>query len=912
MIRSAFAMFRKMGNRSKKIFGGLVRVGLRVGVREVTEGLPVVGTVSRLVEELADFGAAHLADSRAEVPGLKSLGDSWSPEELDSLDQWLTDIMASLHDLHQRLDDILDVQDDDPWSKVADAVEEAVEQRRELADELAKVHKRLRKQTLSLHRVERQLSDHFHVQKGIRLSLEEIKAMLVDGPSATEWAEFRRADPVAVKLLVQADELILEGRRDEGEKCLLALLRQRGVGTTVIARHLGLCKLEEGRLDQLTDLLDEVGAENLLPVSLSGTVALATTLRSRPSGPSWPTLPRGFVVGRKYRIEEEVGRGGMASVYRVVGVDRIQQGKVFALKVPAPGVVDDGTATADRFVREIQLAMQMTDAVRRTQPQPAIVPMLDYVVFDEPAARRELYGLVMEFIEGKSLARVLAERRAEQRPLSVLEIRGILAAVGGALEFAHGQRPPLLHRDVKSANVMVTPDGHALLMDFGIGRLLDEQPGNLTRVGNVMGTPGLMPPELFDRKATLDERVDVYMAGKLLQEMMTFEPTGDPEQRGDCPPVWVDLIANATNQVRGKRPRSMRAYLDCLLETSKSVAAPAAAVAVAVALAPPLQKAQPTTRKPPVVDNRGLGDFRTINEAIDATRPGSCILIRPGRYTGGIRLNNSVDLIGDGPAGSIVVENDNGPALEMGTNHATVRGLTLRCTAGTAHKRFFGVEVSQGRLLLESCDITSDSLAGIGVHGVHADPLVRHCTILNGQGTGIFVFDHGHGTFEGCTIANNAKGGVSIAKGANPVLIGCDIHDNRGAGILAHNQGRGIFDGCEVFAQHHCGIAVLGGSVVQVQKCTIRDNATCGIIVGEHGRGTFFDCAVAGNGHAGVEARTGGEPVMQQCRICGNGQVGVYVHNQGTGTFEDCDVGGNKREAWAIEPGCTVVKRNNG
>ena len=62
----------------------------------------------------------------------------------------------------------------------------------------------------------------------------------------------------------------------------------------------------------------------------------------------------------------------------------------------------------------------------------------------------------------------------------------------------------------------------------GIGRLRDEPPGGHTRLGHVMGTPGLMPPELFDRQAKLDERADVFMAGKLLQELMTFDPSGDP------------------------------------------------------------------------------------------------------------------------------------------------------------------------------------------------------------------------------------------------------------------------------------------------------------------------------------------------------------------------------------------------
>jgi formylglycine-generating enzyme required for sulfatase activity len=563
MFHRAVDVFRKMGSRSKKILGGLVRVGLRFGVREVTEGLPVVGTVTRLIEELADFGVERLADARADVTDLKAAGDVWDAEHLAAVDQWLADVTASLQGLQERLEQALPVGDDDPWAKVAEAVEKAVEERQDLAAELAKVQKRLRKQTLSLHRIERQLSRIYQVEKGNALCLEDIKVSLVEMPLATEWRAFRQADPEGVRLLVEADRLILAGQREDGEQRLLDLLRRRGMGTNVIARHLGLHKLADGRLDQLTQLLDDAGVAGGLPAALTGTLVLPTTQRSRPLSKAWPCLPRGFVVAHEYRIEEEVGRGGMASVYRVAGVDDINRGKVYALKVPAPGLVDD-QATAERFIQEIKLSMRLSAAARGRDPRPPLVPMFEYVRFEEPQTKRLLYGLVLKFVAGKSLARLLAERRAAAQPLTTKEIRRLMLPVCAALEFAHGQTPPLLHRDVKSPNVMVTPEGQALLMDFGIGRLLDDQSGRLTKTGTIAGTIGIMPPELLTPKATIDERVDVYMLGKLLGELMTFDLTGDPEQRCDCPKEWVTLIDDATSQRPGKRPRTVRAFAERL------------------------------------------------------------------------------------------------------------------------------------------------------------------------------------------------------------------------------------------------------------------------------------------------------------------------------------------------------------
>jgi hypothetical protein len=841
MLHRAIQLFRGLSSRSQKVFGGLVCVGLRLGVRE-GEDLPIVGMVKDLIEELAEFGADRLTDVRVTIPELKPAGQAWDAEQLNAIDQWLGDVSASFKGLQQRLEQTLVIREEATWARVAAAVAQAIETRQDLAIELAGVQKELRYQTLSLHRVERHLSEFFQVQKGVRLSLEEIKAFLIESPLATEWLDFRRADPDGVRLLCEADALILQGRREEGEQRLIELLRRRGIGTTVIARHLGLCKLEQGHVNELTELLEDSCGLRVLPVELTATMVLPTTYRSRPTGPGWPSLPRGLVIGRKYRIEEEIGRGGMASVYRVIGVDRIQQGKVFALKVPAPGVVDD-SAVADRFVREIQLSMQLTEAVRRAQPRPPIVPTLDYVVFDDPETGHEMYGLVLEFIDGKSLAHLLAERRAARRPLTPDEIQYLMTAVCTALEFAHGQNPPLLHRDVKSANVMVTPDGRALLMDFGIGRLLDNPSGKTTHVGRVMGTPGLMPPELFDSRATLDERADVYMTGKLLQEMMTFTPSGDPETRIDCPPAWVDLIAEATSQIKGKRPRTIAAFVKTMGKSTGT------------------EGRLTQARRPLVVDGQGRGDFRTISEAVDVAPPGTCILVRPGCYRESIHLNHTVELIGDGPRQEIVVESASGPALRMTTSHATVRGLTLRCAAGARGQRCFGVDVCVGRLLLEECYITSDSLAAVGVHGVHADPLFRSCTLHGASGPGLFVFDHGHGTFKNCLIAGNAKDGVSIAKAANPTLI----------------------------------------------DCAIRDNQASGILVAEYGRGSFTSCEVTNNNGAGLEVTTGGNPLLQRCRLGYNGSFGAFIHEQGAATLEGCDLTDNTAGAWSVETGCIVT-----
>src|SRR5215204_2334042 len=103
----------------------------------------------------------------------------------------------------------------------------------------------------------------------------------------------------------------------------------------------------------------------------------------------------------------------------------------------------------------------------------------------------------MEFVEGRSLAEYLAERRLRTKTLRVAEVLRFMEPVCAALAYAHQQTPPILHRDVKPHNVMVTAKGEVKLMDFGIARMLDESAGSHLTSAPV-GTPVYMPPEFLN------------------------------------------------------------------------------------------------------------------------------------------------------------------------------------------------------------------------------------------------------------------------------------------------------------------------------------------------------------------------------------------------------------------------------
>lgn len=417
-----------------------------------------------------------------------------------------------------------------------------------LQAELGQITPALREQVLSLPRIEAKLDEIAHGVLKLPIALEEFKRFLIQSPLFGDWEQFRRADPEAVKLLVEADAHFLAGRRNEGIACLQRLFGLRGVGNATL---------------RITSACTRWGPATCPPPAppwrRSPTAPRCPITSPKPSPPprrlaaqaeahAWRCLPRGFEIGRKYRIETEIGRGGMASVYRAVGIDRRNQGRPFAVKVPAPGLLND--EMIQRFVREIDIAEELSVS-RPSQ----IVLTLGYEVFDDPHGGGEMYALILEYIDGESLARFLARRKTENRPLSRDEIVPILTPVCEGLHLAHERKEPVIHRDGKPSNVMLTSGGQAKLMDFGIARLLDNADG-LTRTGQFIGTPDYLPPELRLPKGTVDSRTDVYLLGCLLQKMMTFHPCGDVETRKDLPAGWFDLVADATNRVRGKRPSS--------------------------------------------------------------------------------------------------------------------------------------------------------------------------------------------------------------------------------------------------------------------------------------------------------------------------------------------------------------------
>src|SRR5947209_8216783 len=200
-------------------------------------------------------------------------------------------------------------------------------------------------------------------------------------------------------------------------------------------------------------------------------------------------------VADRYRIERELGAGGMATVYLA---HDLKHDRDVAIKVLHP---DLGAALGgERFLSEIRTTARLQ--------HPHILPLLD-----SGDANGLLY-YVMPVVTGESLR----ARLDRERQLPIPEAVRIAREVASALDYAH--RQGVIHRDIKPENILLH-DGQALVADFGIALAVQTAGGQrMTQTGLSLGTPNYMSPEQAMGERTIDARADIYALGAVLYEML--------------------------------------------------------------------------------------------------------------------------------------------------------------------------------------------------------------------------------------------------------------------------------------------------------------------------------------------------------------------------------------------------------
>jgi serine/threonine-protein kinase len=284
-----------------------------------------------------------------------------------------------------------------------------------------------------------------------------------------------------------------------------------------------------------------------------------------------------------YELRDRIGTGGMATVYR--GVHRAL-GQVRALKIRLPAHTADPTLV-ERFRSEAKLAASLH--------HPNIVSIYD--VGEEDG----LLYFVMDLVAGVPLGRLLDRQQALPLERSV----SLLRQLGSALDYAHARG--VIHRDVKSGNVLIGPDDHLTLFDFGIAR--GANVGRLTRPGLMVGTPYYLAPEVISG-AEGDRRADLYALGILAYELLTGRlPFHGADtmavlyaQVNTPPPPLVGGAAGLTRALERAVHRQLSKHPDDRYPTAHnfvSALSAAGRLARPVALPPPATGSSPPQIPPP-------------------------------------------------------------------------------------------------------------------------------------------------------------------------------------------------------------------------------------------------------------------------------------------------------------------------
>jgi eukaryotic-like serine/threonine-protein kinase len=228
----------------------------------------------------------------------------------------------------------------------------------------------------------------------------------------------------------------------------------------------------------------------------------------------------------RYRVEREIGAGGMATVYLARD---LKHGRNVALKLLKPEL--GAVLGVERFLSEITVTANLQ--------HPNLLPL-----FDSGAADGLLF-YVMPYVEGESLR----ARLAREKQLPVDDAVRIAVAVAGALDYAH--RHGVIHRDLKPENILLH-EGQPLVADFGIALAVSNAGGaRVTQTGLSLGTPQYMSPEQATGDRVIDGRSDIYSLAAVTYEMLTGEP---PHTGATAQAIIARVLTEQPRSVRASRP----------------------------------------------------------------------------------------------------------------------------------------------------------------------------------------------------------------------------------------------------------------------------------------------------------------------------------------------------------------------
>jgi parallel beta-helix repeat protein len=559
------------------------------------------------------------------------------------------------------------------------------------------------------------------------------------------------------------------------------------------------------------------------------------------------SLPLGTkLFGGKYSVGKVLGQGGFGITY--MGADTILSRPVAIKELFPEGCQRNGTTVQPTRITPSDFAsmkQKFLDEARllASLNHPGIVKVYDF--FEE----NDTAYMVMEYLRGKSLAKLVEERGGA---LGEQEAVGYILKVCEALDVVH--KAGYLHRDIKPDNIIVCGDGRVVLVDFGAARsFMAGKTGKMT----VILTPGFAPYEQYATMARFGPTLDIYALGATLYYLLTGEvPISAPDRA-----IGVEL--RGVREINGRVSRQVEEAVRKAMAMRVEERPQSVGEFVRLLTAP---------SRTLVVASDGSGDFCDLEEAVQKAQSGTTIHLKAGIYRlkRPLVIDKPLTLIGEGMETTrIVCDGEECVVKFSGDGLFSARDIAF---VHEGNRWADVVTADRGEVSFIRCLFTG---------GVWDEANKR-------GGDGLWLFGMVGGRIEACQAIGNDLHGIDVSGQALPTLEGNTCRENKSCGIAYSGNSAGVARQNICIGNEFRGIYVGGQAQPTLEGNTCRENKRSGI--------AYFDNS------AGVARQN----------ICiGNGIHGIYVGGQALPTLEGNTCRENKQDGIAYFDNSAGVARQN-
>ena len=569
-------------------------------------------------------------------------------------------------------------------------------------------------------------------------------------------------------------------------------------------------------------------------------------------------LVSGTVLNERYRVVKLIAQGGFGAVYRAWDL-RLNIG--IALKE----LLDNTPEGAQQFNREALILAQL-----KHQNLPRVT---DYF-----QVANNLY-LVMDFIEGDDLH----TRLTQVGRLSEVDVVQWLGQVSDALTYLHSQNPPIIHRDIKPANIKVTPQGQAVLVDFGIAKIYD--PNSPTTKGARAISPMFSPPEQYGRGST-DARSDVYALGATAYILLTGELLPESVER-----LMGTPLTPPRQFVPSLSPGMEYAITKALELQQSGRWASVAEFKAAMSQTLPYETPKPPHLEEPEDEPPSGDPLQDLEQSLRRLSGGGLRTPPPepeedeGDMTDSLRgLRDSFKRLSGGGVPSPTPAPRRTPVGGGKTITVDTRGSGQYRTISEA---------------LEHAPANATIMVKPGVYKENLD-IKKPVTIL------------GDGRMQDIVLETSKWQCVDMLCDQSALIRGFTMRQVTDSTAINVGQGHLEVEDCDVTATGMPTAMIHKDSECTMRRVRLHDvKKNIGLMVYDHAKATFEDCEIFGHGMTGINIDDDGSMTVRRCKVRNNGGVGIRISDRAAATIEDSDITGNQAGAWDIEPGCRVTRNRN-